>query len=134
MRGLILFLTLLVSASLRADIQDRMTIFTQQTNLFRQICFLPDGTFLADRILFDAHSSIRETAVDCNAQALALRSEYNAIDAFTDFYPRPLKERNLEGLRGRMGIRIEGGGHFLQEDRGPQLAQVVVDLVARTAG
>ncbi len=26
-----------------------------------------------------------------------------AIDAFTDFYPRPLKERNLEGLRGRAG-------------------------------
>lgn len=24
-----------------------------------------------------------------------------AIDAFTDFYPRPLKERNLENLRGR---------------------------------
>ena len=24
---------------------------------------------------------------------------------------------------------IKGGGHFLQEDRGPQLAQVVIDLV-----
>ena len=24
-----------------------------------------------------------------------------AIDAFTDFYPRPLKERNLANLRGR---------------------------------
>ena len=24
-----------------------------------------------------------------------------AIDAFTDFYPRPLKERNLEGVRRR---------------------------------
>jgi haloalkane dehalogenase len=26
---------------------------------------------------------------------------------------------------------ITGGGHFLQEDRGPQLAQVVIDLIAR---
>ena len=32
-----------------------------------------------------------------------------AIDAFTDFYPRPLKERNLESLRGRAGYEfIEG--------------------------
>jgi nucleoside-diphosphate-sugar epimerase len=32
-----------------------------------------------------------------------------AIDAFTDFYPRPLKERNLENLRGRSGYDfIEG--------------------------
>lgn len=32
-----------------------------------------------------------------------------AIDAFTDFYPRPLKERNLENLRGRAGYDfIEG--------------------------
>ena len=32
-----------------------------------------------------------------------------AIDAFTDFYPRPLKERNLENLRGRHGYEfIEG--------------------------
>ncbi|MSO51286.1 MAG: UDP-glucose 4-epimerase [Acidobacterium sp.] len=31
------------------------------------------------------------------------------IDAFTDFYPRPLKERNLENLRGRAGYEfIEG--------------------------
>jgi len=32
-----------------------------------------------------------------------------AIDAFTDFYPRPLKERNLENLGGRAGYEfIEG--------------------------
>ena len=29
-----------------------------------------------------------------------------AIDAFTDFYPRPLKERNLENLRGRAGYEF----------------------------
>jgi UDP-glucose 4-epimerase len=29
-----------------------------------------------------------------------------AIDAFTDFYPRPLKERNLSGLRGRQGYEF----------------------------
>jgi len=33
-----------------------------------------------------------------------------AIDAFTDFYPRPLKERNLAGLRGRSGYE------FIEDD------------------
>ncbi len=32
-----------------------------------------------------------------------------AIDAFTDFYPRPLKERNLENLRGRAGYELIEG-------------------------
>jgi UDP-glucose 4-epimerase len=32
-----------------------------------------------------------------------------AIDAFTDFYPRPLKERNLETLRGREGFDFVEG-------------------------
>jgi len=32
-----------------------------------------------------------------------------AIDAFTDFYPRPLKERNLAGLLGRSGYEFVEG-------------------------
>lgn len=32
-----------------------------------------------------------------------------AIDAFTDFYPRPLKERNLENLRGKAGYEFVEG-------------------------
>ena len=32
-----------------------------------------------------------------------------AIDAFTDFYPRPLKERNLEKMRGRDGYEFVEG-------------------------
>jgi len=37
----------------------------------------------------------------------------------------------IAGTQGQPHTTITGGGHFLQEDRGPQLAQVVVDLVAR---
>ena len=41
-----------------------------------------------------------------------------AIDAFTDFYPRPLKERNLAGLRGRSGYEfVEGDLRQLDLDR-----------------
>lgn len=40
---------------------------------------------------------------------LARGADVRAIDAFTDFYPRPLKERNLAELRGRKGYDfIEG--------------------------
>jgi len=40
---------------------------------------------------------------------LAQGARVRAIDAFTDFYPRPLKERNLEQLRGKDGYEfIEG--------------------------
>ena len=40
---------------------------------------------------------------------LAQGASVRAIGAFTDFYPRPLKERNLENLRGRAGYDfIEG--------------------------
>ena len=38
----------------------------------------------------------------------------------------------IAGSVGQPHTTIVGGGHFLQEDQGPQFAQVVVDLVART--
>ena len=36
----------------------------------------------------------------------------------------------IPGCEGQPHTTIEGGGHFLQEDRGPQLATVVVDFIA----
>jgi pimeloyl-ACP methyl ester carboxylesterase len=38
----------------------------------------------------------------------------------------------IAGTVGQPHTTIVGGGHFLQEDQGPQLAQVVIDLVERT--
>ena len=35
----------------------------------------------------------------------------------------------IAGAAGQAHTTIAGGGHFLQEDRGPELAQVVVDLI-----
>ncbi|CAN5519257.1 haloalkane dehalogenase [soil metagenome] len=40
--------------------------------------------------------------------------------------------RDIAGAAGQAHTTIEGGGHFLQEDRGPELAQVVVELVRTT--
>jgi haloalkane dehalogenase len=42
-----------------------------------------------------------------------------------------LRDR-IPGCRGQAHTTIAGGGHFLQEDRGPELAAVVVDFVATT--
>ncbi len=39
----------------------------------------------------------------------------------------------VPGAQGQAHTTIEGGGHFLQEDRGPELAAVLVDFIAATA-
>ena len=49
-------------------------------------------------------------------------------DPITAGNERHLLQR-IKGTEGQPHTTIEGGGHFLQEDRGPQLAQVVIDLV-----
>jgi haloalkane dehalogenase len=59
------------------------------------------------------------------------------LTAFSDRDPitagsdRALQER-IPGAEGQPHTTIEGGGHFLQEDRGPELARVVVDFVRAT--
>ena len=52
-------------------------------------------------------------------------------DPITAGADRVLKEQ-IPGAAGQPHTTIEGGGHFIQEDRGPQLAQVVLDLIAAT--
>lgn len=42
-------------------------------------------------------------------------------------------EAEVPGCKGQPHTTIEGGGHFLQEDRGPVLAKVVADFVAQTS-
>jgi haloalkane dehalogenase len=59
------------------------------------------------------------------------------LTAFSDGDPitagsdRLLQER-IPGAEGQPHVTITGGGHFLQEDKGPELARVVADFVAGT--
>jgi haloalkane dehalogenase len=53
-------------------------------------------------------------------------------DPITAGADRVLRE-DIPGCEGQPHTTIEGGGHFLQEDRGPELAKVVVDFVAATS-
>lgn len=39
----------------------------------------------------------------------------------------------VPGAADQPHVTIEGGGHFLQEDRGPELAEVLVAFIARTS-
>ena len=38
----------------------------------------------------------------------------------------------VPGAQGQPHTTVAGGGHFLQEDQGPQLAQIIVDFIAGT--
>ncbi len=39
----------------------------------------------------------------------------------------------IPGTKGQPHVMIEGGGHFLQEDKGAELGALVVDFIARTS-
>jgi haloalkane dehalogenase len=57
---------------------------------------------------------------------------FSDMDPITKGADRNLKER-IAGAKGQPHTTIVGGGHFLQEDRGEELAQVIVDFVAATS-
>jgi haloalkane dehalogenase len=52
-------------------------------------------------------------------------------DAITRGADRVL-QKLIPGTKGQPHTTIVGGGHFIQEDRGEELAEVVVDFMART--
>jgi len=77
--------------------------------------------------------------------AAANRAAWESLRAFTKPFLCAFSDRDpitggadrmlqaeIPGCEGQAHTTIEGGGHFLQEDRGPQLAAVVVELVRAT--
>ncbi|RBY75975.1 haloalkane dehalogenase [Blastococcus sp. TF02-09] len=59
------------------------------------------------------------------------------VTAFSDGDPitgggERVFQKLVPGAQGRPHTTVAGGGHFLQEDVGPELAAVVVDLIAAT--
>ncbi len=56
---------------------------------------------------------------------------FSDSDPITAGADRVLRE-DIPGCEGQPHTTIEGGGHFLQEDRGPELAAVVAAFVAAT--
>ena len=56
---------------------------------------------------------------------------YSDRDPVTKGGDAPFRAK-VPGAQGQPHTTIEGGGHFLQEDCGPELAQVVIDFIAAT--
>lgn len=102
----------------------------------------PDETYKAGARIFPTlvPTSLDDPASADNIAAWEVlgRFEKPFLLAFSDADPvtkggdRVFHER-VPGTQGQAHTTIEGGGHFLQEDRGPQLAQVLLDFVAATS-
>jgi haloalkane dehalogenase len=100
----------------------------------------PDESFKEGARQFPAlvPTSPEDPEAPANRDAWLSLKEFDRpfLCAFSDKDPitagadRVLREL-VPGAQGQPHTTIEGGGHFLQEDRGPQLAQVVIDLIAR---
>jgi len=103
----------------------------------------PDERYLAGARQFPVLVPITQgdpaAAANRAAWAELERFEKPFLTAFSDLDPitRGMEaelQTRIPGARGQTHVTIRGGGHFLQEDRGEELARVVVDFVRRTGG
>jgi haloalkane dehalogenase len=102
----------------------------------------PDDAYLAGARVFPSlvPTSPDDPAAAANQAAWAsLRTfERPFVCAFSDADPitkggdAPFRAK-VPGAADQAHTTIEGGGHFLQEDRGPELARVLVDFIAATS-
>jgi haloalkane dehalogenase len=101
----------------------------------------PDDTFKAGARIFPTlvPTSPDDPATADNEAAWKVLSTFDKpfLLAYSDQDPitrggdAPFRAK-VPGAQGRAHVTIEGGGHFLQEDRGPELARVINDLIAAT--
>jgi len=101
----------------------------------------PDDSYMAGARIFPTlvPTSPDDPAADDQRAAWQVleRLDLPFLCAFSDSDPitkggdRPFRER-VPGAAGRPHTTTVGGGHFLQEDKGPELARVILDFVAAT--
>ena len=80
-----------------------------------------------------------DPAAEANRAAWTVLESWTkpVLTAFSDSDPitkggERVFQAKVPGAADQPHTFIEGGGHFLQEDRGPQLARVVIDFIAAT--
>ena len=101
----------------------------------------PDDSYKAGARVFPTlvPTSPDDPAADANRAAWRALEHWDkpVLTAFSDGDPitrggaRPFESR-IPGAQGQAHATITGAGHFLQEDRGPELAAVIVDFVKAT--
>src|SRR4051812_35234550 len=101
----------------------------------------PDDRYKAGARVFPSlvPTSPDDPAAGANRAAWDVLARFDGpfLTAFSDGDPITgggdrIFQKLVPGARGRPHATLRGGGHFLQEDVGPELARVVVDLVAAT--
>lgn len=102
----------------------------------------PDDSYKAGARIFPAlvPTSTGDPAHDANVAAWEVLRKFERpfLCAFSDSDPitkggeRVFLRGDIPGAEGQPHTTIAGGGHFLQEDRGEELAQVIVDFIAST--
>jgi haloalkane dehalogenase len=100
----------------------------------------PDETYKAGARAFPmlVPTTPDDPAAEANRRAWEVLDGWDKpfLTAFSDHDPVTaggfaIFQRRIPGAQGRQHATISGGGHFLQEDRGPELAEVVADFVLR---
>jgi haloalkane dehalogenase len=102
----------------------------------------PDESYKAGARCFPALVPIRPDDPASEANRAAWRTleklEIPFLTAFSDQDPvlghmAPALHERIPGAQGQPHTVLSGGGHFLQEDVGPELARVTADFITRTS-
>ena len=96
-----------------------------------QIGAMPQASATPDPPDDPAAEANRKAWEGLEAFTKPFRCAFSDRDPVTAGADRGLKAK-VPGAADQPHTTIEGGGHFLQEDRGEQLAQVVADFIATT--
>jgi haloalkane dehalogenase len=103
----------------------------------------PDETYKEGARVFPSLVPVEpdDPAAEANRRAWEVLREFDRpfLTAFSDGDPitrggESVFQELVPGASGRPHVTIEGAGHFLQEDRGEELARVVVDFASSDSG
>ena len=102
----------------------------------------PDDSYKAGARVFPAlvPTGPDDPESPANKQAWTVLSTFDKpfLICFSDSDPvtkggdAPFRAK-VPGAQGQAHTSIEGAGHFLQEDKGPELARIIVDFIASTS-
>lgn len=102
----------------------------------------PDDSYTAGARIWPSlvPTSLDDPEAPANQEAWAVLEQFDKpfLCCFSDQDPvtsggdKPFRER-VPGAAGQPHTIVENGGHFVQEDCGPELARIVNDLIATTS-
>ena len=102
----------------------------------------PDDSFKAGVRIFPSLVPVKpdDPGAQDNRRAWEVFRQWTKpfLTAFSDGDPitqggERIFQKHVPGAQGQPHVTLAGAGHFLQEDKGEELAQVVVELIARAS-